>query len=257
MVFEGIVISKIPYKERDLIVKLLLRNGLVAGFYAYGGQGGGKGQKPTLYELGVMMKLMVRDRRSSFGDGYLMVVSEASRSWQPSFIRHDVQAFYLSCLFFEIIQKFALVYHPESHENQDQEGIFSVLSNALFYLDESLNKKNFLPEQQLGLFMIKLLWHLGIIPDTDSCGYCAQDLLGSQGVSFLPAQGQFACLQCVTGENEKGFLLRIKKGCQTKYQEYTQLTEMSFQETDKLIHYFCHHFHLRPVELRSYSLLFK
>lgn len=259
MVFEGIVISKLPYKERDLIVKLLLRNGLMASFYVYGGQGGGKHHKPSAFEVATMMKVQIKERRSLRQDvSELMVVAEHQRIWEALSIRHDIHAFYLTCLYFEIIQKFAINFHPEEtgHTN-DQEGVFSVLSNALFYLDDAVTKKRFQSPQHLSLFMVKLLFHLGIIPDTEHCGYCGSDLFEEFGASFLIEQGQFSCLQCVTAENEKGLLFRIKKGSQTKYQDYETLLGASFQEADKLIQFFCHHFHLRPVELKSYSLLFK
>jgi DNA repair protein RecO len=258
MVFEGVVISKVPYKERDLIVKLLLRSGFMASFYVYGGQGGGKHHKPTLFELGSMMKIMIKDKRIKSPDSELLVVAEYQRTWEPQVIRHDIKAFYLSCLFFEIVQKFAVQYHSAHDESSgEHEGIFSVISNALFYLDEAVLKKKFLPEQQLNLFMVKLLFHLGIMPDTDHCGYCGKDLLSEGGSTFLIAQGHFSCLACVTAENERGLLLRIKKGYQTKYQDYESLTGATFQEADKLIQYFCHHFQLKTVDLRSYSLLFK
>lgn len=259
MVFEGIVISKLPYKERDLIVKLLLRNGLMASFYVYGGQGGGKHHKPSAFDVGAMMKVMIKDRRSLRQDvSELMVAVEYQRIWGPTAIRHDVKAFYLVCLYFEIVQKFAIQFHPEeSGSNNDHEGIFTVLSNAIFYLDDAIREKRFEAHQHLSLFMVKLLFHLGIIPDTESCSYCGTGLMDSVGASFLIEQGHFACLQCVTGENERGLLFRIRKASQTKFQDYQALTGSSFQETDKLIQFFCHHFHLRPVELKSYSLLFK
>lgn len=257
MVFEGIVVSKLPYKERDLIVKLLLRNGLTASVYVYGGQGGGKHHKPVAFEVACMMRVQIRERRSLRQDvSELMVAEEFQRLWEPKHIRHDVQAYYLVCLYLEIVQKFALTFHPEN-PNDDHDGVFTVLSNALFYIDDALAKKSFSAAQHLSLFMVKLLFHLGIMPDTDSCGYCSGNLLEGKGASFLIEQGQFSCLDCVTAENEKGLLFRIKKGMQTRYQAYEELTGTSFQETDKLIQYFCHHFHLRPVELKSYSLLFK
>ena len=136
MVFEGIVISKVPYKERDLIVKLLLRNGMTAGFYVYGGQGGGKHHKPSLFDIGSMMKIMIKDRKKT-AESDLMIASEYQRIWEPQQVRHDIKAFYLACLFFEIIQKFAIHFHPDQDELNDHEGIFTVLSNALFYLDQS------------------------------------------------------------------------------------------------------------------------
>src|SRR5665647_2479931 len=111
MVFEGIVIHKIPYKERDLIVKLILRSGLLASFYVYGGQGGGKHHKPTILELGSMMKIMIKEQRGTKVDGSdLMIASEYQRLWEPSTVRHNVQAYYLECLYFEILQKLPITF---------------------------------------------------------------------------------------------------------------------------------------------------
>jgi DNA repair protein RecO len=247
MVFEGIVIHKVPYKERDLIVKLILRNGQMGSFYVYGGQGGGKNHKPSAFDLGAMMSIMVKDKKHHQEGAELLVASEYQRKWEPQEIRHHIQAFYLTCLYFEILQKLI----------GENEGAFSVISNALFYMDESLKKKDFRADQHLTLFMVKLIFHLGIMPDTDHCSYCGTDLMDSEGATFLAENGHFSCLQCTHQENEKGFLLRIKKGFQTKYQDYAELTGTRFQEADKLIHYFCHQFQLRPVELKSYGLLLR
>jgi len=259
MVFEGLVIHRLPYKERDLIVKLLLRNGLVGSFYVYGGQGGGKKHKPNSFETGHMMKIMIKDQRLKMDISDLMIAAEYQRIWEPVTIRHDIKAFYLVCLYFELIQKFGIPFQQgtSDYENRDHEGIFSVVSNALFYIEDSLVKKQFEASQHLTLFMVKLLFHLGIMPDTDNCSYCQSELMENSGVVFMPDLGQFSCFQCTSGENEKGFLLRIKKGYQARYPDYYTFAGTNFSECDKLIHYFCHQFHLRPVELKSYSLLFK
>lgn len=259
MHFEGLLIHRTPYKDRDLIIKLLLRNGLVGSFYIYGGQGGGKKLKPTIFEIGSMIKIMVKDQKSKAGNSELMISAEHQRLWEPQSIRYDIKAFYLVCLYLELIQKFSIPFQPgtSEYENMDHEGIFSVVSNALFFIEDSLKKQQFSPHQQLTLFMVKLLFHLGIMPDTDNCSYCQAELLESESVVFLPANGQFACQQCASGENEKGFLLRIKKGYQTRYADYSEFIGTNFPECDKLIQYFCHQYHLRPVELKSYGLLFK
>jgi recombinational DNA repair protein (RecF pathway) len=260
MVFEGLVTHKVPYKERDLIVKLMLRNGTMGSFYVYGGQGGGKHHKPTIFELGSMVKILIRSQKNSRVEGQeLMVAAETQRLWEPSFIRHNIEAYYLVCLYLEVFQKFAMNFQwgSSDYENNEHQGVFSVLSNALFYLNDALEKNHFQSHQHLTLFMIKLLFHLGIMPDTDHCSYCGTTLMEVSGLSFLPANGQFACIQCVTAANERGFLLRIKKAYQTKYQDYLELTGTSFLEADKLIHFFCHHFQLRPIELKSYGLLMR
>ncbi len=107
------------------------------------------------------------------------------------------------------------------------------------------------------LFLVKLLFHLGIMPNTDNCSYCSKPLMDKNEVVFIPANGQFACGDCAPGENEKGFLLRVKKAYQTRFQDYEIFQGTNFSECDKLIQYFCHHYHLKQVELKSYSLLFK
>lgn len=259
MLFEGIVINRVPYKERDLIVKLLLRNGLLGSFYIYGGQGGGKHHKPSVFEPGSMMRLQIRETKTRSMEGAeLLIAQEYSRVWEPAQIRHNIQAFYLICLYFELVMKIAPTQQGEEQvEGHDTEGIFSVVSNALFYLEASLTKKNFEAPQQLMLFMVKLLHHMGIMPDTDHCGYCQKNLLEAPGASFVPANGHFACDQCATVENDRGFLLRVKKGFQTRFQDYHELTGTNFQEPDRLIQYFCHQFHLKPLDLKSYKLLFR
>ena len=260
MVFEGVVIHKVPYKERDLIVKLIMRNGMMGSFYIYGGQGGGKHHKPTIFEIGSMVKIQIKEQRPGKIEGNeLMMASESQRLWEPHLIRHNIQAIYLVCLYLEILQKFSMNFQVNSgdYENREHEGVFSVISNALFHLNDSLEKQEFIAHQHLTLFMIKLLFHLGIMPETDQCSYCATALMEAPGVTFLAANGHFACTQCVNAENEKGFLLRIKKGYQTKYQDYQELTGTNFQEADKLIQFFCHHFQLRPLELKSYGLLLR
>jgi DNA repair protein RecO len=259
MVFEGIVIHRTPYKERDLIVKLLLRNGLVGSFYIYGGQGGGKHHKPSIFELGSMIKILIKEQKMRLDSSDIMISSEHNRIWSPESIRYEIKAYYLMCLYFELVQKLSLHFQPgvSDPQNQDHEGVFSVVSNALYYLEDSLSKKQFVPHQQFTLFMVKLLFHLGIMPDTDHCSYCQTELLENRGVVFLLSNGQFACDQCSPGTNEKGFLLRIKMGYQTKFQDYFEFLGTNFPECDKLLQYFCHQYHLRPVELKTYSLLFK
>jgi len=258
MVFEGIVVGKTPYKERDLIVKVLLRSGFLASFYVYGGQGGGKHHKPSLFEFGSMMRIHTKEQGSKGVEKTeLMTVSEYERIWEPTSIRHNVKAFYLSCLYYEIILKFVVSYHPEHGElDQEHEGIFAVVSNALFYLDKSLAANTFEAHQHLHLFLVKLLYHLGIMPDVDYCVYCGEDLLQSEGVHFLITEGQFSCLNCVQEKNDMGFLLRIKKAYQTKYQNMHEVHGTNLVETEKLLNYFCHHFHVKMVDLKSYQLIF-
>jgi len=134
MIFEGVVINRIHYKERDLITKLLMRNGLVGSFYVYGGQGGGKSQKPSSFELGSMMRIMIKEQRTRIEVSELMVSVEYQQVWKPQLIRHDIKAFYLLCFYFELVQKFTITYHHCSSDlyYKEDDGIFSVVSNAIY-----------------------------------------------------------------------------------------------------------------------------
>jgi recombinational DNA repair protein (RecF pathway) len=231
----------------------------MASFYVYGGQGGGKHHKPSAFDVGMMMKIQIKEKKSLRNDvSELMIVQEHQRIWEPQIIRHQIQAFYLMCLYFEMIQKFALIYHPDQEVvTDDQEGVFSVVSNAIYYLDEAVTKNKFNPEQHFFLFLVKLLFHLGIMPNTESCSFCSEDLGKSHGVSLQIENGQFACAKCNPAENDMGLLWRLRQSYQTRYQDYEILVGTNFSEADKLMKYFCHHFHLRPIELKSYSVLFK
>ena len=258
MEFEGIITAKVPYKERDLIVKALLRNGLSGSFYVYGGQGGGKKQKPSLLELGHMIKFQVKNHRHKVEGAELMITENHHTVWTPKNIRFNVHAFYLMCLYFELLQKAAIPFHPTDHEFSDEHvGVFNVTSNALFYIDQSLAEENFKPAKHLWFFLVKLLFHLGIMPEGQNCAYCGVSLNDVQVLSFIPNEGHFACGNCFHGENHLSLWQRWLLSYQTSFKDINEFPDVSFQECDKLIQYFCHHFHLKQVELSSYRLLFK
>lgn len=258
MELEGIITAKVPYKERDLIVKALLRNGLSGSFYVYGGQGGGKKQKPSLLELGHMIKFQVKSHRQRLEGAELMIAESHQTVWAPQKIRFNVHAYYLMCLYFELLGKAGIAYHPEDHAmSSDHEGLFNVTSNSLFYLDHALHQDHFKPAKHLWFFLVKLLFHLGIMPDGQSCAYCGISLNEVSSLSFIPNEGHFACGNCFQGENHLGLWQRWLLAYQTSFKQLDEFAEVQFQDCDKLIQYFCHHYHLKPVELGSYRLLFK
>ncbi len=258
MEFEGIVTGKVPYKERDLIVRAILRNGLSGSFYVYGGQGGGKKQKPTLLELGHMIKFRVKASHRKIEGAELMITESHQAVWSPQKIRFNVHAYYLMCLYFELLNKASIVFHPDDHElSTEHEGIFNVLSNSLFYIDQALAVENFKPAKHLWFFMVKLLFHLGIMPEGQNCAYCGTSLNDVSRLSFIPNEGHFACSNCFQGENHLGLWQRWLLAYQTSFKQIDEFFDVDFQDTDKLIQYFCHHYHLKPVELSSYRLLFK
>ena len=203
-----------------------------------------------------MMKINIKESKNQHAD--LLIPKEYDRLWGPQHIRYDIKAYYLMTLYFELIQKIAMPFNL-GEKDLDQAGNFSVLSNALFYMDESVQKKNFLPEQHLILFLVKFLYHLGIIPDTQFCGYCRTPLHEGKGVYFLPEHGQFSCRECYPGESstdDRELMKNVLQSYQTKYSEYADLKTYKFRDCDKLLLYFCQQFQLKPLELKSYKLLF-
>lgn len=135
MVIEGIIINKIPVKARDIVAKVLLRNGRVISVYFYGGQGGGKHQKGTLVELGHMLTIVLAPRKK-YLESELSVAKEWTLKWDSDFIRKDVMAFYFMCFIFELISKIAVSQELDELDFKDEEyvGIFNVVSNALFFV---------------------------------------------------------------------------------------------------------------------------
>src|SRR5690554_2497522 len=104
MKLEGLIIHKTLYKERDLICKLLLRDGHVCSLYFYGGRGGGKKNKGSLLELGYMVSVVVDIRHRGLNQ-QLQVAKEWSLIWQHQEIRKDYKAFYFLSFICEVLQK--------------------------------------------------------------------------------------------------------------------------------------------------------
>ena len=166
MEVQGILIRKTDYKERDVIVDLLLRNGKQMAIYFYGGKGGGKHQKGSLLEVGRMLKVNLKPN-IKHGQESIAVAQEWSIIWDSDCIRNDFKGFYYLCFLLELTKKIAIETQIKDYDEKTQEfvGLFSVLSNALYYLDEALKNKNFVMEKHLFIFLSKLIYQLGLAAD--------------------------------------------------------------------------------------------
>lgn len=164
MNFEGILISKIPYKERDLIGKILTRRGTIQTFYFYGGRGGGKKMKPSLLELGRMLKIEAKVKNKNAEE--MLTASEVSVLWEGRKIRENYEAFVFMCFVLELVSKISV---QDDHEEGEShfEGIFKATSNALFYLNDALEKKNFSKNIHYALFLSKIIQELGIASEEE------------------------------------------------------------------------------------------
>ncbi len=273
MNLEGIIIYKTAYKERDLICKLLLRSGKLVTLYFYGGRGGGKAQKGSILEVGYMVKVTMAPRRKKL-DQDILIAKEWKLLWESANIRANFQAFYLVSFFFEVAQKIAidedLKYLGEFEE--EHQGIFNVLSNAIFNIDKSVKENNFQPHPQLFLFLIKLSYHLGIVPNYKSCQHCNVDLKTIDLVKFEPHNGGFTCYDCLIQKDEslsenrylfeelkssKQLVNFIEHSLGVNYKNYTDLLDISRGSCEAMFNYFCYQFHFQASQFKTWSFIIK
>lgn len=257
MQLEGILVHKAIHKERDLIGTLLLRDGSLASVYFYGGRGGGKSQKGTVLELGFMLKVKMTARQKKNMD--ILSAKEWELLWHSDLIRSSHQAFYLSTFFFEFIKKISVPYDSE-FENNENNGLFKVLSNALFYMDKSIGDESFHLETHFLLFMSKIIYELGISPDIDHCLYCETQLIQNSFV-FEANNGGFACSGCsslahaeeVKSSNKVRGILQYAKV--TTYKEVEPQNYLDKAQLVSLLNYICYHYGWNKSQFISLSLV--
>lgn len=259
---EGLLISKFPYKDRHLIGRLLLREGKIVPVIFYGGQGGGKKKRSSTLELGYMLQVELSVSKST-SDIYH--AKEWTPKWTPENIRLNHKAFYLMCLYLEMIQKLAPEgdLHDKFHDDDQGHNLFVVLSNALFYLEKMLKEKNFNSQNHLLIFMGKLLIDQGVFPQRDFCTLTDRPLQSESLLHLVADHGGFACAEGLNQEQAQAqgngthgrelweVLGRIGK---SKYLEIVPF-DLQYPEIVKsLFHYFCYQFHFQEKEFKSYSM---
>jgi recombinational DNA repair protein (RecF pathway) len=228
MHIEGLIISKTPYKERDLICNLLLRSGNTLSVYFYGGRGGGKNSKGSVLEVGHMLAITLSPRRKSL-DTQIHISKEYKLLWASDHTRLDYKAFYLSMFYMEYMSKVAQQ-EDLDFESLENAGLFSVLSNSLFYLDKLVEKKEFFLENHLFFFLTKLCIQLGVVPGIENCLYCDTLFKARDMCLFDPKDGGFSCMECAS---QKDQFLSDNKLLLEEYQSSQALREI-FQNIFKL-----------------------
>lgn len=270
MHLEGIIVHKTVYKERDLICKLLLRDGSLASLYFYGGKGGGKKNKGTILELGFMVKVMLAPRRKKI-ERDIQIAGEWDLLWESKQIRKNYKAFYLMSFYSEFIQKVApqrdFSFEDDSSEN---EGIFKVASNALFFLEKALEKSSdnslenseFGAEGHLLMFLTKMTYHLGVAPDLGHCVHCFSPIQNLPLILFQPSNGGFSCNECSSSinkiESDSAKELRdlTLKILETSYKDWEMIKLSERGPCEAIFHFLCHQFQWQPSQFISYQMLF-
>lgn len=197
---------------------------------------------------------------------------EWSLIWESSVIRTNITAFYFICFVFEIVAKIATPFEiNEDGELDHHEGLFSVVSNGIFYLDQDLRHNGqFDVDTHLAWFLIKLFGQLGILPDSSQCIHCHTELK-SIGAVFEVQHGGFTCVNCLEKSGEyisQNEMLRrqIQDSSQTKnliqqisghlYKDFQSVQNNNKEVISLLFNHLCYQFHMRPTDFKTKSLLF-
>jgi recombinational DNA repair protein (RecF pathway) len=252
---EGLIIKKTPFKERDLIVHLLLRSGRKISIIFHGGQGGGKKKKSSILELGHMIWIELSRSKSTSS---IYRAREWGALWTSKNIRKNYNAFSLMCFYLEIIGKVAPEesLHDELLQGQlESVGGFTVLSNAIFYLDKRLeeDKGEFHLESHVLYFLGKILLDMGIFPDANYCIHCNAELAQVETAKLVPDQGGFACTSC-SAHHEKELWTALSKIGQSAYKDITDFN-LSRPFSAELFNYFCYQMQLSKSDFRAISVV--
>lgn len=246
---EGLLLYKISYRERDLIGDLLLRNGRKISVIFYDGGGGA-----TSLELGYMLRVEVNPSRFRKGDLY--TTREWKLIWCHQNIRLKYRAFYLLCVYLEIVRKATYKIDLSFEDDEkDSSEILSILGHALLFLDRHCT---FDSRYQLGVFLLKLFRVLGIFPQTEFCFRCRTSLISHPKICFVLEQGSFLCQNCSSSHSsDKEIFDLILKVKSLKYQDLHQGHLSSKIILIKLFDHFCYRFNIEKRDFKAFMFYLK
>lgn len=270
MNLEGILIHKTPYKDRDIIGKLLLRSGKTVNLYFYGGRGGGRHNKGSILEIGHMLKVTLAPRRKKLEQD-ILIAKEWNMVWEGSKIRTNFHALYFISFLFEFVQKIAVEFHlDDDFDKNEHEGIFKTASNSLFYLDKSITENHFNLLSHLFILLGKFSIELGIVPEFSSCQHCHTDLEKIDLMRFEPQNGGFTCSECLLQLEESissnkqlfnelkssnEFRKKLRNVLTLKFSEVNSVSDISRGQCDALFNYLCYQFHFQPSQFKTWTNL--
>ena len=253
---EGIVLTKHPQGERNLVVKLLLRSGKVVSVMFYGGRGGGEKKKSSVLELGTMLKVELARSRSNSD---MQSAKEWEAIWMADKVRTDHIAFYALCFIVQVAAKVAIEedLHDESQSYDDHSmGIFRAVSNALVHLEKMVSDKSFHPSGEVALYLGKMLIELGVFPDLKHCMVCGVDLSNFKQLLLSSEHGGFVCHNCSHGDAAQFNLWRLMNEVAVKKSpEITPEATFARVSLERLWDYFCFQSHLEPRDFKTLAMI--
>ena len=261
---EGLILNKVSFKERDVIARLLLRNGLKISVRFFGARGTRRQGRASVVEVAHMLSLELAFSR---GTSQLYCAKEWDLIWAPRNIRYHYTAFSTACFILEILDRVTVAcnLHDSVQDGERSfEPLFAVASNALYRLDLAPQED---PGHHLLLFLGKLLLALGVFPARHHCGRCQRELESPLPLALDQEHGRFVCEKCFPksqlpeGLFHWGRPLWLALGEITQ-KKYRDVVLPEFIKGDlaqslprSLFSYLCHHFQLSPKQFRSLSSL--
>jgi recombinational DNA repair protein (RecF pathway) len=264
MKLEGIVLSKHLVKSSDLICKLLLRSGNTIDIMFYGGAGSKK-KKSSIIEIGAMLNIEISDRKTGVGSE-IKIAKEYLLSWRSEKIRYSFEAYSLICFFCELTTKISVKYSEDTLDSDEHAGIFNVLTNAVFHIDKSVESDTFNKYQFLPIYLVKILYYMGIFPDIITCKTCNANL-DQLRYFFRGDVGGFICENCLSTEDSHGayasgafenyeqFRHLVHSYFKTSFKEMDSLDPMTKENVQILIDYLLYNFQISKDNLKSLPMV--
>lgn len=261
---QGLLLSKRPFQNNHIIGNLLLRNGKKVVVVFYGGRGGGKKNSPSLLEPGFMYDLeMAKSKKNSD----LYRAKEWDHLWIHQKARNNYQVYCILCFFLEVVDRIApeedlWEIHDDPHS--DNEGLFRILSNSLFYLEKRLEEGKTNVNVLIINFLCKLINEQGFLPMIDSCCLTEDPIRENEPVLFMHEKGGFAKMEHIHS-SELSSLDAGKEGAEIR----SFFKEVTFAKTSDLVfrnirnpqivrsifHYFCYQSQIQPSNFKTYRYL--
>jgi len=244
---KAMVLSKKVFKDRHLISDVLLEDGSKKTVLFFGGQGGGTKSKPSTVEIGFALNLSLKENKKST----IYNCNDWTVLWRHLCIENNYKAYFLLNFFSEIINN---VSFEDMNETSEIGELYTIFSNACFYLDKSLEADNFEMYRSTFMFFGKLLYSLGIFPDIQNCIICKEAL--EVGTYFNVLEGGFECSKCSDFHHPSEVFINLRKVMNVPFKRYSEISKLDLEQSRQIYTYFIQQFQINPHHIKSSQFIY-
>ncbi len=194
-----------------------------------------------------------------------------AKEWTPlwcyEYIRLNHKAFSTMCFYLEMVSHLCAeedLFDDHADFDESMVGLFRVLSNALFHLEERLKSQKCDPHSEIVIFLGKLLIEQGVFPTRDNCAFCDGALEKLGRIYLVTDHGGFSCGECAT-HLEEAMMSSSQEGRELweilgsvanhRYQELSELKMQDKGVIHTLLNYACYQLHLEIGRLKSLKMV--